>query len=281
MAPRPNWKGYLKLSLVSCPILLYPAVSSSERVAFRQVNRTTGNRLKQQLVDAETGEVVDSENKGRGYEIGRNQFVLVEDEELDNIQIESTRTIEIDSFMPRASIDERYLDAPYYIIPDGRVGVDAFAVIREAMRGKGMAALGRVVLARREHPIILEPFKKGVLAMTLRYPYEVRNDADYFEDIPDVQLSEEMLEVAEHIVGKKSAEFDPSKFEDRYQSALVELLKQKQAGLPQKSEAPAVTPPRVINLMDALRASIGAETGKKPAAASTRARDTAKRKAER
>jgi DNA end-binding protein Ku len=166
-------------------------------------------------------------------------------------------------------------------MPDGRVGVDAFAVIREAMRGKGMAALGRIVLARREHPIILEPFKKGVLAMTLRYPYEVRNDADYFEDIPDVQLSEEMLEVAERIIGKKSAEFDPSKFEDRYQSALVELLKQKQAGLPQKFEAPAVTPPRVINLMDALRASIGAETGKKPAAASTRARDTAKRKAER
>jgi DNA end-binding protein Ku len=253
MAPRPNWKGYLKLSLVSCPILLYPAASSSERIAFRQVNRKTGNRLKQQLVDAETGEVVDSENKGRGYEIGRNQFVLVEDEELDNIQIESTRTIEIGSFVPRASIDERYLDAPDYIIPDGRVGVDAFAVIREAMRGKGMAALGRVVLARREHPIILEPFKKGVLAMTLRYPYEVRNDADYFEDIPDVQLSEEMLEVAERIIGKKSAEFDPSKFEDRYQSALVELLKQKQAGLPQKSEAPAVTPPRVINLMEALR----------------------------
>ena len=159
--------------------------------------------------------------------------------------------------------------------------LDAFAVIREAMRGKGMAALGRVVLARREHPIILEPFKKGVLAMTLRYPYEVRNDADYFEDIPDVQLSEEMLQLAEHIVGKKSAEFDPSKFEDRYQCALVELLKQKQAGLRQKSEVPAVAPPRVINLMDALRASIGAETGKRPAAASTRARDTAKRKAER
>src|ERR1700674_3658918 len=270
MAPRPNWKGYLKLSLVSCPILLYSAASSSERVAFRQVNRKTGNRLKQQLVDAETGEVVDSENKGRGFEIGRNQFVLVEDEELENIQIESTRTIEIDSFVPRTSIDERYLDAPYYIMPDGRVGVDAFAVIREAMRGKGMAALGRVVLARREHPNVLEPFKKGVLATTLRYPYEVRNDADYFEDIPDVQLSEQMLQLAEHIVDTKSAEFDPSKFEDRYQSALVELLKQKQAGLPKKSEAPALAPPRVINLMDALRASIGAETGKKPAA-STRA----------
>src|SRR6266568_2076012 len=243
MAPRPNWKGYLKLSLVSCPILLYPAASSAERVAFRHVNKRTGNRLKQQLVDAKTGEVVDSENKGRGYEIGRNQFLLVEDEELEKIQIESTRTIDIDSFVPRASIDQRYLDTPYYIIPNGRVGVDAFAVIREAMRGK------------------------GVLAMTLRYPYEVRSEADYFGDIPEAQLSTDMLQLAEHIVDTKSAEFDPSKFEDRYQSAVVELLRRKQAGLPQKSEAPAVAPPRVINLMDALRQSIAESERRRPGAA--------------
>ena len=266
MAPRPNWKGYLKLSLVSCPILLYPAASSAERVAFRQVNKRTGNRLKQQLVDAKTGEVVDSENKGRGYEIGRNQFLLVEDEELEKIQIESTRTIEVHSFVPRASIDERYLDTPYYIIPNGRVGVDAFAVIREAMRGKGMVALGRVVLTRREHPIMLQPFEKGVLAMTLRYPYEVRSEADYFGDIPEVQLPGEMLQLAEHIVDTRSAEFDPSQFEDRYQRAVVELLKRKQAGLPQRSEAPAVAPPRVINLMDALRRSIAESERRKPGA---------------
>ncbi len=267
MAPRPNWKGYLKLSLVSCPILLYPAASSAERVAFRQVNKRTGNRLKQQLVDAKTGEVVDSENKGRGYEIGRNQFLLVEDEELEKIQIESTRTIEVDSFVPRASIDERYLDTPYYIVPNGRVGVDAFAVIREAMRGKGMVALGRVVLARREHPIMLEAFEKGVLAMTLRYPFEVRSEVDYFGDIPEAQLSKDMLQLAEHIVDTKSAEFDPSKFEDRFQSAVVELLKRKQAGLPQKSEAPAVAPSRVINLMDALRRSIAESERRQPGAA--------------
>ncbi len=267
MAPRPNWKGYLKLSLVSCPILLYPAASSAERVAFRQVNKRTGNRLKQQLVDAKTGEVVDSENKGRGYEIGRNQFLLVEDEELEKIQIESTRTIEVHSFVPRASIDERYLDTPYYIIPNGRVGVDAFAVIREAMRGKGMVALGRVVLTRREHPIMLQPFEKGVLAMTLRYPYEVRSEVDYFGDIPEAQLSKEMLQLAEHIVDTKSAQFDPSKFEDRYESAVVELLKRKRAGLPQKSETPAVAPSRVINLMDALRQSIAESERRRPGAA--------------
>src|SRR6266699_4647780 len=266
MAPRPNWKGYLKLSLVSCPILLYPAASSAERVAFRQVNKRTGNRLKQQLVDAKTGEVVDRENKGRGYEIGRNQFLLVEDDELERIQIESTRTIDIDSFVPRASIDQRYLDTPYYIVPNGRVGVDAFVVIREAMRGKGMVALGRVVLTRREHPIMLQPFEKGVLAMTLRYPYEVRSEVDYFGDIPEAQLSKEMLQLAEHIVDTKSAEFDPSKFEDRYESAVVELLKRKQAGLPQRSEAPAVAPPRVINLMDALRRSIAESERQRPAA---------------
>jgi len=267
MAPRPNWKGYLKLSLVSCPILLYPAASSAERVAFRQVNKRTGNRLKQQLVDAKTGEVVDSENKGRGYEIGRNQFLLVEDEELERIQIESTRTIEVHSFVPRASIDERYLDTPYYIVPNGRVGVDAFAVIREAMRGKSMVALGRVVLARREHPIMLQPFEQGVLAMTLRYPFEVRSEVDYFGDIPEAQLSKDMLQLAEHIVDTKSAEFDPSKFEDRFQSAVVELLKRKQAGLPQKSEAPAVAPSRVINLMDALRRSIAESECRRPDAA--------------
>jgi len=149
MAPRPNWKGYLKLSLVSCPIALYPATSGAERVSFRQVNKETGNRLKQQLVDSETGEPVDSENKGRGYEIGKGQFLMVEDEELEAIQVESTHTIEIDSFVPRDQIDERYLDSPYYIAPTDKVGQEAFAVIRESMRDKNMVGIGRVVIARR------------------------------------------------------------------------------------------------------------------------------------
>jgi DNA end-binding protein Ku len=180
MPPRPNWKGYLKLSLVSCPIALYPATSGSERTSFRQVNKQTGNRLKQQLVDSVTGEPVGPEDKGRGYEIGKNQFLMVEDEEIEAIEIESTRTIEIDKFVPREQIDDRYIDAPYYIAPTDSVGQEAFAVIREAMRGKGMVALGRVVLAKREYVIALEPFEKGLKATTLRYPYEVRDAAPYF-----------------------------------------------------------------------------------------------------
>jgi DNA end-binding protein Ku len=220
MAPRPNWKGYLKLSLVSCPIALYPAASTAERVSFRQINKKTGNRLKQQLIDSETGEPIEREDKGRGYEIGKNEFLQVEDEELEAIQIESTHTIEIDKLVPNAQIDKRYYDSPYYIAPTDKVGQDAFAVIREGMRGKDMVALGRVVVAKRERVIALEPYEKGLLGTTLRYPYEVRNAADYFEDIEDVKISGEMLKLAEHILDSKAADFDPSTFVDRYEVAL-------------------------------------------------------------
>jgi DNA end-binding protein Ku len=269
MAPRANWKGYLKLSLVSCPIALYPAVSAAERVSFRQINKKTGNRLRQQLVDDETREPVEAEDKGRGYEIGKNQFIPVEDEELEAIRIESTHTIEIDSFVPNAQIDKRYFDSPYYIAPTDKVGQDAFAVIREAMRGKDMVALGRVVVAKRERVIALEPYEKGLLGTTLRYPYEVRKAADYFEDIEDVKISGDMLKLAEHILDSKAADFDPGKFVDHYETALVELLKKKEAGI-QPTEGPASAPPaRVINLMDALRRSIESEQPKKPAARST------------
>jgi DNA end-binding protein Ku len=269
MAPRPNWKGYLKLSLVSCPIALYPAASASERVSFRQINKKTGNRLKQQLIDSETGEPVDREDKGRGYEIGKNEFIQVEDEELEAIKIESTHTIEIDSFVPNAQIDKRYFDSPYYIVPTDKVGQDAFAVIREAMRGKDMVALGRVVISKREHVIALEPYEKGLLGTTLRYPYEVRNAAEYFEDIEDVKIPAEMLKLAEHILDSKAADFDPSKFVDHYETALVDLLKTKQAGVQPKETPTAVPERRVINLMDALRKSIETGQPKKPAARST------------
>src|SRR5579864_8643949 len=178
--PRPYWKGYLKLSLVSCPIALYSATSSSERVSFRQINKRTGNRLRQQLVDEVTREPVENEDKGRGYEYAKNAYLLIDDGELDAIAIESSHTIEIDSFVPRDRIDERYLDSPYYITPDGQVGQEAFAVIREAMRGKDMVALGRVVLSKRERVVVLEPWDKGLIATTLRYPYEIRDAKEYF-----------------------------------------------------------------------------------------------------
>ena len=284
MAPRAYWKGYLKLSLVSCPIALYPASSSSERVSFNRINKKTGNRLKQHLVDAETGDPVDKEDIGRGYEIGKNQYLQVEDAELEKIQIESTHTIDIASFVPRNEIDDRYLDSPYYLAPTDKVGQEAFAVIRDTIQEKGMVALGRVVLSRREHVVMLESFDKGLLATTLRYAYEVREAAPYFEDVPDLKLPPEMKELAAHIVDSKASHFDPTTFEDHYETALVKLLQAKQAGQmveAQKEEAP---PQRVINLMDALRASIGAETTKKPAAASTKVRPgaaAAKRKAGR
>jgi DNA end-binding protein Ku len=280
MAPRAYWKGYLKLSLVSCPIALYPAASSSERVSFNRINKKTGNRLKQQLVDAQTGESVDKEDVGRGYEVGKGQYIQVEDAEIDSIKIESTHTIDIDNFVPRAEIDDRYLDTPYYIAPTDQVGQEAFSVIRDAIREKSLVALARVVLSRREHVIMLEAFDKGLLGTTLRYAYEVRDKAGYFEDIPDLKLPAEMKELAGHIVSSKSGHFDPSRFQDHYENALVDLLRAKQAGRIAEPAKEEPAPQRVINLMDALRASIGADTQKKPAAASTKARagTAAKRK---
>ncbi len=277
MAPRANWKGFLRLSLVSCPIALYPASSFSEKVSFNRINRKTGNRLKQQNIDSETGEVVSREDTARGYEIGQGRYLIVEDEEFEAVQIESTRTIEIDQFVPRNEIDDRYIASPYYIAPDGQVGQDAFAVIRDTIGKMNMAALGRVVLTRREHVIALEPRGRGLLGLTLRYPYEVRDEKSYFEDIPELKLPKDMLDLASHIVDSKSGHFDPARFEDRYENALLDLLKKKEAGekIPPVKGAP---PPRVVNLMDALRASIDAERKKAPAP-STQARRPAKKKA--
>src|SRR5271156_150478 len=228
---RPYWKGYLKLSLVTCPIALYTASSSTERVSFRQISKKTGNRLRQQLVDEITREPVESEDKRRGYEYSKNAYLLVDDDELEAIAVESTHTVEIDSFVPRAQIDERYLDSPYYITPNDQVGQDAFAVIREAMRDKKMVALGRVVLAKRERVIMLQPWDKGLMGTTLRYPYELRDAKEYFDDISDVKVEPDMLKLTQHILQSKATDFDPSQFADRYEEAVVAMLKEKQAGM--------------------------------------------------
>ncbi|MEA2935974.1 MAG: end-binding protein Ku [Variibacter sp.] len=272
MAPRAYWKGYLKLSLVSCPVALYPASSASERVAFRTINRQTGNRLKQQMVDAVTGDVVGSEDKGKGYEVARDRFLLVEDEELDRVAIESTHTIDIERFVPREEVDQRYFDSPYYIGPTDTVGQEAFAVIREAMRQKNVVGLGRVVLYRRERILMLEPFDKGLLATSLRYAYEVRDAKAYLDEVPDMKLGRDMIDLAAHIIQSKAGHFEPDTFEDRYENALVELLRKKQAGLPEEPAAPQAEPSRVINLMDALRRSVAAEgTGAKRSGTQRRA----------
>jgi DNA end-binding protein Ku len=261
---RPYWKGYLKLSLVSCPIALYAGTASTERVSFRQINKKTGNRLRQQLVDDVTREVVEGPDKGRGYEYSKNAYIPVDDAELDAIAIESNHTIEIDSFVQRDEIDERYLDSLYYITPDGEVGQEAFAVIREAMRGKDMVALGRVVLSKRERVVMLEPWHKGLIATTLRYPYEVRDAKEYFEDIPDLTVEPEMLKLAQHILQSKTADFEPSRFVDRYEEAVLEMLKKKQAGIVVSREPAAPRPQNVTNIMDALRRSLAQEAVSAP-----------------
>jgi len=278
VAPRAYWKGYLKLSLVSCPVALFPASSEREKIRFHQINKKSGNRIKYRKVDAETEDEADASDIVKGYEVGKGEYIELEPEELEAVAIESTRTIEIDEFVPRKEIDDLYLNNPYYVVPDGEVGQQAFAVIREAIRNEGTVALGRVVFTSREHVIALEPRGKGLLGVTLRYPYEIRKEDQYFDEIEDEKIPKDMLELASHIVETKSGHFNPDKFEDHYEEALKELLKKKRAG--EKIEAPKEREPaKVINLMDALRRSVSGERGgarRKPSRTSAQRR-TAKR----
>ena len=258
MAPRPNWKGYLKLSLVSCPVALYPATTTSERVSFRTLNRATGNRVKRQFVDEQSGEAVETENQAKGYEVGKGEYIMLDDDELKGVQIESNHTIDIERFVPRADIDEIYLDTPYYLAPTDRVGEEAFAVIRGAMRAEKMVGLARVVLFRRERLMMLAPRDKGIVATTLHYANEVHAANAYFEEIPDLALPKEMLELAKHIIEKMRGKFQPEEFEDRYEKALIELIRSKQKGMPVKPQ-PTHRQTNVINLMEALRRSVEGE----------------------
>jgi DNA end-binding protein Ku len=260
MAPRANWKGYLKLSLVSSAVALFPATTTRDRVRFNIINRETGNRVRYDVVDAETGEEVPQEDRLKGYKVGGDGYVLLEENELDDVALESTHTIEIESFVERDTVDELYLDESHYLVPDNKVGYEAFAVIREAMREEGLVGIARVVLYRRERLLMLSPRGKGIVATTLRYNNEVRDARDYFDDIPAVKISKDMLDLAKHILKTKKAEFDPSKFEDRYEHALKQLIAAKQAGK-KPPTAPVPQPTNVVNLMDALRRSVQAERG--------------------
>jgi DNA end-binding protein Ku len=254
--PRANWKDFLRLSLVTCPVALYPATSESEKISFNQLNRQTGHRIKYLKVDADTGDEVPNEDIVNSYQLEKDQFIEVTKQELEDIALESTRTIEIDEFVEKSEIDPRYLIRPYYLRPDGKVGQDAFAVIRETIREMNKVAIGRVVLTNREHIIALEPLDKGLVGTLLRYAYEVRSEQEYFDDIQDVNVTKDMLDLANHIVNQKSGRFEPDKFEDQYETALIDLINQKRAGKP-------VTPkerPRgenVVDLMEALRRSVG------------------------
>src|SRR3984893_18576797 len=266
--PRAYWKGSLKLSLVSCPVVLHPATTSVDKTRFHMINKETGNRLMQQMVDSETGDVVESDQKGRGYELKKGEYVEVEKDELEAVQIESNHSIDIDSFVPKEEIDERYINHPYYIAPDGKAGIDAFAVIRDAMKDKDRVALARIVLTNREHIIAIEPWGKGMLGTTLRYPYEIRDEDDYFDDIKNPKISKDMIELASHILDSKAAHFDPSKFKDEYETALKSLVRRKASGKPMKPVEREDKPSNVISLMDALRQSLKGKASAKRRAGS-------------
>ena len=255
MAPRAYWKGYLKLSLVSCPIALFPATSEREKISFHQLNKDTGNRIKYRKVDADTGDEVEVRRHVKGYQVGKGDYLVLDLEELEAIALESKRVIEIDEFVPRKEIDELYLSNPYYIVPDGEVGQQAFGRDPRGHRQEGMVAIGKVVFTSREHVIAPEARGNGMLGATLRYPYEVRKEEEYFDDIPGrKKVTKDMLDLAKHIVETKKAHFEPERFEDRYEEALKDLFEEK--AVRPKIEAPRNEPSKVINLMDALRRSV-------------------------
>jgi Ku protein len=263
--PRAYWKGFLRLSLVNCPIELFPATSEAQKTHFHQINTRSGHRLRQQMVDEETGRVVDAEHKGRGYELKKGKYVAIDEKELKAIEIESTRTIDITGFVPKDEIDRRYLERPYYIAPAGKVGAEAFAVIRDAMKDKDRVALAKIVMAHREHIIAIEPLGKGLLGTTLRFDYEVRDEKDYFASLPSVRVGKDMVDLAAHILASKETRFDPRKFKDEYEAALKKLVARKAKGHAIEEPEPAEEPSgNVISLMDALRQSLGKRAGPAP-----------------
>jgi len=274
MAPRANWKGYLRLSLVSCPIQLFPATSEREKVSFNQINKVTGHRIRYRRVDDVSGQEVPADQITKGYEIAKGEYVPITDEELAGVAIESAHVIDIDEFVPKSDIDELYYSRPYYITPDGETGADAFAVIRDTMQQMKMVAIGRVTLTSREHVIALEARDSGFVGMLLRYPYEIRDAKEYFIDIPKVKITKDMMEMAKHIVEKKRGRFNPAKFEDHYEAALKELIAKKSRG--QKISVPEHKPTaKVIDLMEALRRSVGGDKTPAPVQPKKKARKVA------
>ena len=261
MAARPAWKGYLKLSLVTCAVELSNATTQSEKVSFRILNRATGNTVTRQYMDSVTGKPIDEKNEVKGFEVDTGKFQLFEEDEIEAVQIESSHTMSLESFVTKSEIEQVYLDTPYYLAPSDKVSEEAFAVIRDALATRKMAGLARMVLYRRERPVVIEALGKGMLLTTLRYDNTVRQPAAAFEGIGNVKIDQEMVDLAAHIIDKKKGKFDPSKFEDRYESALLALVKAKKAG----GKPPVVSSPakasNVVNLFDALKKSLACEGG--------------------
>lgn len=260
MARNAFWRGYLKLSLVNCPITLTPATTESEKIRFHTINRKSGRRVKMRYVDSETGAAVKDEVKG--YETGEGQFVTFEDEELEAVALESVRTIDIDTFVPADSISWIWYDSPYYVAPSDKVGEEAFAVIREAMRAKDVVGISRLVMNRRERAVLLEPRDNGIILWTLRYGDEVRNESDYFGELRETKPDSEALKLVSKLIESRTADWDPKMVEDPVQARLLELIESKRKGRKPAKKSKADEPResgQVISIIDALKRSIAAE----------------------
>jgi DNA end-binding protein Ku len=278
MAARPSWQGHLKLSLVTCPVALYNAVSPKGEVRFNMINPDTGNRIKMLTVDAGTEEPLERKNLVKGYEIEKGTYITVTQEEIDSVRLESTKTIDIEEFVPADEIDRLYWDNPYYLVPDGKMAAEPYAVIRSAMERSGQVAIGRLVMSQRERLVALEPRDNGIVVTMLRSHDEVREAAQFFDDIPNVKPDAEMVAIAEKIIDQKAADFDPTQFKDRYEDALKDLIESKRDGKKIVSaEAPKAT--NVVDLMDVLKASLKEKGGKSAPKAAPKAAKKAARPA--
>ncbi|VTZ27351.1 Non-homologous end joining protein Ku [Methylocella tundrae] len=272
MAPRANWKGVLKVAELSCPVSLFTAASTSERIAFHTLNRQTGHRVQRQFVDSETGEPVEPADQVKGYETGQGDYVVLEPEEIAAVIPESDKVLDVQAFIKCDDIDDTYFDRPYYLAPSNPVAQEAFTLLRESMRSKKVAALARAVLFRRLRSVLIRAHGNGLIATTLNFDYEVRSAEEAFSDIPEMKIEGEMLDLAKHIIRTKKGKFDPKTFDDRYEAAVAELVKAKLEG--REIKAPErIAPSKVVDLMAALRESAKASSrSAKPAAKPSRAR---------
>ncbi|GAB5505794.1 MAG: Ku protein [Rhizobiaceae bacterium] len=283
MAPRATWKGHLRLSLVSCPVRLYNATSSKDRITFNQVHKDTHNRINMKPVDPELG-LVERSDLVKGYEYEDKKYIIIDSDDLDSVKIESNHTISIEAFVDEGAIDAIYLDAPYYLAPDGAMAEETFVVLREALKKAGKVAIARLVLSSRERVITIAPRDTGMFVCTLRNPHEVRGTAEYFDNIPVGEPDKEMLDLAEKLIEQKTTEFDPKDYEDRYEAALMAMIKEKLKGHKPVIAAAPERGGNVINLMDALKASLSdskppAKSKSKPAAAAAKPKKATRKKA--
>jgi DNA end-binding protein Ku len=272
MAARASWKGFLRISLVTCPVALYPATSSGERISFNRINRKTGQRVRQMNVDGKSGEKVEAEDIVKGYEIDKGRYVLIEDEDLDAIQVEASKIIDVKQFVDAAEVDPFYLDAPYFMAPDGPMAEETYRVIRQAMEETGTAGIGTLVLSSRERRVLLSPKGRGIALTTLRTSREVRSADSYFDGVGAEPLQADLLDMAKMLIKARQAPFQPAELVDHYEEALRNLVTAKARGETPVFE-PVAGPAAVVDLMAALKKSLESEggTAKKPAARGKRA----------